>query len=160
MAFPRPHQDRHSCASVLDSAIADAFDGTTLEVVESEGLFFLSLRQPGMLRPMGVSELSDGTLRYVAMATALLSPRPPSLLVLNEPETSLHPQLTGPLARLITAAAKRTQIVVVTHSAALVDALSAEAPDAVQHELVKELGETRVADQGLLTRPTWDWGCR
>jgi len=147
-------------ASVLDTAIADAFDGTTLEVVESEGLFFLSLRQPGMLRPMGVAELSDGTLRYVAMATALLSPRPPSLLVLNEPETSLHPQLIGPLARLITTAAKRTQIVVVTHAAALVDALSAEAPDAVQHELVKELGETRVADQGLLTRPTWDWGSR
>ena len=102
----------------------------------------------------------NGTLRYVAMATALLSPWPPSLLVLNEPETSLHPQLTGPLARLITAAANRTQIVVVTHLAALVDALSAEAPDAVQHELVKELGETRVADQGLLTRPTWDWGSR
>jgi len=147
-------------ASVLDTAIADAFDGTTLSVVESEGLFFLSLRQVGMLRPMGVAELSDGTLRYVAMATALLSPRPPSLLVLNEPETSLHPQLTGPLARLITAAANRTQIVVVTHSAALGDALSAEAPDAVQHELVKEVGETRVADQGLLTRPTWDWGSR
>jgi len=47
-----------------------------LEVTASdEGLFFLSLRQPGMLRPMGVAELSDGTLRYVAMATALLSPR-------------------------------------------------------------------------------------
>jgi len=148
-------------ATVLDGAIADAFDGTTLEVTASdEGLFFLSLRQPGMLRPMGVAELSDGTLRYVAMATALLSPRPPSLLVLNEPETSLHPQLTEPLARLITAAAHRTQIVVVTHSAALVSAIGHEAPDAVQHELVKELGETRVAEQGLLTRPTWDWGSR
>ena len=147
-------------ASVLDNAIADAFDGTTIEVVESEGLFFLSLRQPGMLRPMSVSELSDGTLRYVAMATALLSPRPPSLLVLNEPETSLHPQLTAPLARLITAAARRTQIVVVTHSAALVTAIGHEAPDAVQHELLKDVGETRVAEQGLLTRPTWDWGSR
>jgi predicted ATPase len=147
-------------AAVLEGAIADAFDSSTLVVVESEGLFFLSLRQPGMLRPMGVSELSDGTLRYVAMATALLSPRPPSLLVLNEPETSLHPQLTAPLARLITAAARRTQIVVVTHSAALVEAIGREAPDAVQHELVKELGETRVADQGLLTRPRWDWGSR
>jgi predicted ATPase len=94
------------------------------------------------------------------MATALLSPQPPSLLVLNEPETSLHPQLTAPLARLIIAAARRTQIVVVTHSATLVEAIGREAPDAVQHELVKEVGETRVADQGLLTRPTWDWGSR
>lgn len=147
-------------ASVLDGAVADAFDGTTIDVGESEGLFLLSLRQPGMLRPMGVAELSDGTLRYVALATALLSPRPPSLLVLNEPETSLHPQLTAPLARLVTEAARRTQIVVVTHSAALVEAIGTEAPEAIQHQLVKELGETRVADQGILTRPAWDWGSR
>ena len=147
-------------ATVLANAIADAFDGSELDVGESGGLFLLSLRQPGMLRPMAVAELSDGTLRYVALATALLSPRPPSLLVLNEPETSLHPQLTEPLARLITAAAARTQIVVVTHSAPLVRAIAREAPDAIQHELVKELGETRVADQGLLTRPGWDWGSR
>jgi predicted ATPase len=80
--------------------------------------------------------------------------------VLNEPETSLHPQLTEPLARLVTAAAQRTQIVVVTHSAALVAAIGREAPEATLHELVKELGETRVADQGLLSRPTWDWGSR
>lgn len=146
--------------ALLVGAIADAFDGSVLEVSESGGLFLLSLRQPGMLRPMGVSELSDGTLRYVALATALLSPRPPGLLVLNEPETSLHPQLTGALARLIAAAAGRTQIVVVTHSAALVDALEAEASETVRHELVKELGETRVDGQGLLTRPTWDWGSR
>jgi predicted ATPase len=146
--------------TLLTHAIADAFDGSVLEVEASGGLFLLSLRQPGMLRPMSVTELSDGTLRYVAMATALLSPRPPGLLVLNEPETSLHPQLTGALARLISAAADRTQIVVVTHSGALVDALEEASPEAVRHELVKELGETRVADQGLLTRPTWDWGSR
>lgn len=146
--------------SMLDDAISDAFDGTTIEVTESEGRFYLRLCQPGMLRPLGVSELSDGTLRYVALATALLSPRPASLLVLNEPETSLHPQLTKPLARLITAAGSRTQIVVVTHCVALVDAIGSEAVDAVQHELIKEFGETRVSDQGLLTRPIWDWGKR
>lgn len=147
-------------SGMLASAIADAFDGSTLEVEVSGGLFLLSLRQPGMLRAMGAAELSDGTLRYVALAAALLSPRPPGLLVLNEPETSLHPQLTGALARLIGAAAARTQVVVVTHSAALVAALEEAAPDVVRHELVKDLGETLVADQGLLTRPRWDWGSR
>ncbi len=147
-------------ASLLAGAVADAFDGSLLEVEESQGLFLLRLRQPGMLRPMGISEVSDGTLRYVALAVALLSPRPPGLVVLNEPETSLHPQLTGALARLISAAAACTQIVVVTHSAALVEALDHTEPDVVRHELVKELGETRVADQGLLSRPTWNWGSR
>ena len=44
----------------------------------------------GLLRPLGAAELSDGTLRYLLWAAALLAPRPAGLLVLNEPETSLH----------------------------------------------------------------------
>ena len=47
------------------------------------------------------SELSDGTLHYLCLLAALLSPRPPSLLALNEPEASIHPDLIGPLAKLI-----------------------------------------------------------
>jgi predicted ATPase len=51
-----------------------------------------------MLRPLRTAELSDGTLRFLLWAAALLSPQAPSLMVLNEPETSLHPDLVGPLA--------------------------------------------------------------
>ena len=54
------------------------------------------------------SELSDGTLRYLLLVAALLSPRPPALMILNEPETSLHPDLLPPLARLIVQASKRS----------------------------------------------------
>ena len=46
-------------------------------------------------------EPSDGTLRHILLAAALLSPRPPELIVLNEAEASLHPELPGPLARLV-----------------------------------------------------------
>ena len=92
------------------------------------------------------------------LAAALFSPRPPSLMVLNEPETSLHPDVLPALGRLMIAAAKRCQLVVVTHSAVLVGSL-VEA-GALHHELVKPHGETEVADQGLLTRPTWQWGSR
>ena len=53
-----------------------------------------------MLPPLKAAELSDGTLRYVLLVAALLTPRPPGLLVLNEPETSLHPDLLPALARL------------------------------------------------------------
>jgi predicted ATPase len=70
---------------------------------------------------MADHELSDGTLRYLALTAALLSPRPPEVLVLNEPETSLHPSLIEPLARLITAAADNSQLIVTTHSMALAD---------------------------------------
>jgi predicted ATPase len=153
----------------LPRAVADAFDGATLSVAVHDGLFELQLRQRGMLRPLRSAELSDGTLRFLLWAAALLSPEPPSLMVLNEPETSLHPELVRPLAALITAAASHTQVVVVTHSRAMLEYLGtvpiadAEHLDphcAVEIELYKDWGETRVRGQGLLTTPPWDWGKR
>ena len=90
--------------------------------------------------------------------------------MLNEPETSLHPDLVRPLASLIRAAASQTQVVVVTHSRAMLEFLEtvpvSDLADtekdcvAVEIELYKELGETRVAGLGMLTTPPWDWGKR
>ena len=88
-------------------------------------LFRLQLYQPGLLRPLDAAELSDGTLRYLLLAAALFSPRLPPLLVFNEPENSLHPDLLAPLARLIAAAAERTQVWVVAHAETLISALEA-----------------------------------
>jgi predicted ATPase len=140
----------------LDHAVADAFDGATVEVDVAAGRFDLALRQPGMLRPLASAELSDGTLRYLLLVVALLTPRPPALMVLNEPETSLHPDLLPPLARLVERTARETQVVVVSHSDTLLRALSA----AQGVELVKDLGQTTVAGQGLLSVPPWHWGSR
>ncbi|GGK18505.1 AAA family ATPase [Salinarimonas ramus] len=138
----------------LDDAVADAFDGARVEIGMEGGLFETAMRQPGLLRPLGARELSDGTLRYLALVAALLSPRPPELLVLNEPETSLHPDLIAPLARLVVAASARTQVLVVTHAAALAEAL-ARTPEAMVHRLEKSLGETRLADDP--PTPIWIW---
>ncbi|AYE96247.1 ATP-binding protein [Mycobacterium paragordonae] len=140
----------------LSRIVADAFDGATLAVDVNNGLFDLQLQQPGMLRPLRAAELSDGTLRFLLWAAALLSPQRPSLMVLNEPETSLHPRLVGPLAALIRIAAEHTQVVVVTHSDALRQLLN----DATEIELYKDFGETRITGQSLLTTPPWDWGKR
>ena len=63
------------------------------EVQAPQGRFSLLVHMPGLNRPMGAGELSDGTLRYLLWTAALLTPRPPELLVLNEPESSLHPDL-------------------------------------------------------------------
>ncbi len=102
-----------------------------------------------------------GTLRYLLWAAALLSPRPAGLLVLNEPETSLHAQLLAPLAQLIAAAAARSQVIAVSHSAILIDALrrTAEEADisASGIELIKDFGETRVAGQDRFDGPAWRW---
>jgi predicted ATPase len=140
----------------MDDAIADAFPGAAIAVVNTEGSFELEMSQHGLLRPLRAAELSDGTLRYLLLVAALLSPRPPALMVLNEPETSLHPDLLPPLARLIAQAAKRSQIVLVSHAASLVRALDAE-PDCRQIVLEKRLGETVVGDH---EPPSWTWPSR
>ncbi|WAC93468.1 AAA family ATPase [Mycobacterium sp. Aquia_213] len=140
----------------LSRVVADAFDGATISVAIHDGLFDLQLRQRGMLRPLRSAELSDGTIRFLLWAAALLSPEAPSLMVLNEPETSLHPDLVRPLASLIRAAAGQTQVVVVTHSRSLLE--QAEGADVI--ELYKDWGETRITGQDLLSTPRWDWGNR
>ncbi len=140
----------------LDAAVADAFPGAAVEVATSDGWFEVEMRQHGLLRPLKAAELSDGTLRYLLLIAALLSPRPPTLMILNEPETSLHPDLLPPLARLIARAADRTQIVVVSHAAPLVEALE-HAAGARRIVLAKELGETVVQGE---ERPAWNWPVR
>ncbi|MGV0625626.1 AAA family ATPase [Mycolicibacter minnesotensis] len=155
-----------SADDALARAVAAAFDGATLSVDTRDGLFDLQLRQRGMLRPLRAAELSDGTLRFLLWAAALLSPQPPSLMVLNEPETSLHPDLVAPLAELVQAAAARTQLIVVTHARTMPELLAAvpvadaDRHDTVEIEVYKDFGETRVSGLGLLNTPAWDWGSR
>jgi predicted ATPase len=96
-------------SEALDAAVEDAFPGARIEVQFSDGWFDVEMRQHGLLRPLKAAELSDGTLRYLLWVAALLTPRPPGLLVLNEPETSLHPDLLPSLGRLIAGAAARSR---------------------------------------------------
>jgi predicted ATPase len=143
-------------ADELDEAIADAFPGCEIAIANNDGFFELHMSQHGLLRPLKAAELSDGTLRYLLLIAALLSPRPPALMVLNEPETSLHPELLPPLARLIGRAAKRSQIIVVSHASGLVADLE-EAPDTRRIVLEKRLGETLVQGGDW---PSWTWPSR
>lgn len=143
-------------ADALDQAIDDAFPGAAVEAARVNGYFELEMHQRGLLRPLRATELSDGTLRYLLLMAALLSPRPPALMVLNEPETSLHPDLLAPLARLIIQAARRTQIIVVSHAQPLVAALDGQR-NARRIVLEKVLGETIVQDD---EPPLWTWPTR
>jgi len=142
----------------LHSTIEDAFPGARLQVVETRGRFDLELGAHGLLRPLSAAELSDGTLRYLLLVAALLSPRPPSLMVLNEPETSLHADLLPALARLIARASEHTQIVVVTHARRLVEALTATGAQPLC--LLKDFGATTLEGVGPLEQPPWNWGSR
>lgn len=115
----------------LFSAIDDAFPGCKLMIKNEHGRFEVLLQQPGIKRPLEARELSDGTIRYLCLVAALLSPRPPEFLAMNEPEMSLHPDLIEPLANLINLASKNSQIWITTHSQRLaqkLEALSGQAP--------------------------------
>ena len=135
----------------LHDAIRSAFPGASLEIDHDDesGMFAVLLRMPGLKRPLRARELSDGTLRYLCLLASLLSPRPPALLALNEPETSLHPDLYEPLARAMVNASRNSQLWVVTHSqrlAELVEQYSGEEP--IRLELTG--GETKVMGQKLV----------
>ncbi len=120
---PVLHHDGHDLAAALQTIIEigdgvtlhktidDAFPGARLRIVcHEDSRFSIEFHQEGLLRPLSGAELSDGTLRYLLWVAALLTPRPPSLMVLNEPETSLHPDLLPALARLILHASAQTQV--------------------------------------------------
>jgi predicted ATPase len=136
-------------ADILEESIQAVFPGSIL-YIECEGCsFWLELELPGMHRRLKAAEFSDGTLRYLCLLAALLSPMPAPLLVLNEPENSLHPDVLVPLAKLICRAAERSQVWVTTHSDQLADLL-ADGPDAKVITLHKVDGETRIKGQGLI----------
>ena len=137
----------------LESAVQDAFPGASVAIDGDGAGMQVTMRQPGMLRPLSAAELSDGTLRYLMWLAALFTPRPPELLVVNEPETSLHPDLLPPLARLLRRASRRSQVWVVTHSAVLAEQLGQSASFALE----KVAGESRVIGMGELDRPAWRW---
>jgi predicted ATPase len=126
----------------LDAAVAGAFPGARLVVPMPErdasfGVIFPDYPK----RVFEASELSDGTLRYLALAGALLAYRLPPFLALNEPEASLHPDLTEPLARLIVQASARSQIWLVTHSERLAAAITANGGTRPR-VVIKRAGET------------------
>lgn len=146
-------------AEALAASVRDAFPGAEVAIVpQPSGHFLLQFHQHGLLRPLTAAELSDGTLRYLLWIAALLTPEPPSLMVLNEPENSLHPELLPALARLIADTATRTQVWVVTHSERLVMELESGAA-CRKIRLHKILGMTESADQNsnVLERPAWRW---
>ncbi len=142
----------------LDRAVEDAFPGGRVSVNVHGAWFEVEMRQHGLLRPLKAAELSDGTLRYLLWVAALLTPRPPGLLVLNEPETSLHPDLLPALGRLIAQAAKRSQVLVVSHAPALIDTLQQE-PACRSVMLEKTLAQTMLAGEEAAA-VSWHWPAR
>jgi predicted ATPase len=131
---------------LLLASVERAFPGARLELFGDErGRLGLRLAMPGLLRPLDAAELSDGTLRYLCLVAALLSPRTPPFLLLNEPEASLHQDLLPALSELIAQAGMRGQVLVTTHAEPLARALEQRA-GASAKRLEKRDGATAVLE--------------
>jgi len=94
------------------------------------GTVQLNVHEQGLNQPIPATRLSDGTLRYLSLLAILCHPSPPSLICIEEPELGLHPDMMSTLAEMMIGASQRTQIIVTTHSDALVSALT-QVPESV-----------------------------
>ncbi|MCS3432218.1 AAA family ATPase [Klebsiella sp. BIGb0407] len=101
---------------LLTDILLTAFPECSFFCKNDNARFMLYMNRQGLARPLETSEMSDGTLRFLCLAVALLSPRPPNFIVLNEPENSLHPQMLPALAKLISQASRYSQIWLTSHS--------------------------------------------
>lgn len=137
----------------LDEVIAGAFPGAELVVPRpgDEASFGMTFREFPQ-RVFDAAELSDGTLRFLALAGALMAYRLPPFIALNEPESSLHPDLMEPLGRMVAAASERTQVWLVTHSERLAAAVRATGAGEVR-TVVKDGGATKI--EGLTRMGTF-----
>ncbi|CDZ32004.1 Putative RecF protein [Neorhizobium galegae bv. officinalis] len=139
----------------LDRAVAAALGGAKLHVPEPGEYAEFGLVFPDFpKRVFQPRELSDGQIRFLGLAAALMSYRQPPLIALNEPEASLHPDMLPPLADMIAQAARHSQIWIVTHSEPLASAVE-ERCGARPRRVIRKDGATWI--QGMrLTGAIYD----
>ena len=99
-----------------------SFGGIYTETAYGDaGKVLVRWREKGAGRLMELWDLSDGVLRFLCLATALLNPAPPPFIGIDEPEAGLHPRLLPVVADMIKAASESAQVLVTTHSPDLVN---------------------------------------
>ena len=122
--FPSEYRDIVNAIKLVtpffDDFLLEAFKRGEKELVN------LTWLQKGSYYPMQPYHLSDGSIRFICLATALLQPNPPATIIIDEPELGLHPAAIAILAELVKAASERTQVVVATQSPELINYFSVE----------------------------------
>ena len=122
MVLNRLQYQGSTCFDQILKRFLHRYESTLTRV--SGGFIQFSLRETGFDTPIPATRLSDGTVRFMALLAILLDPSPPPLVCIEEPELGLHPDAVALLGELLIEASDRTQLVVTTHSDALVSALS------------------------------------
>lgn len=127
----------------IDSAMRAAFGDDFEELIfapASDQRIQMRIRWKSLRREQSAAELSDGTLRFLFLLTVLASPSPAPIVAIDEPETGLHPSMLPLIAEYAVDAAKRSQIILTTHSPQLLDAFTDTLPTTTIAK--REKGET------------------
>ena len=105
-----------------------------LSPIHGQAQTYAAIREKGVPNLIGSRAMSYGTLFGLALGTALISPKPASLIAIEAPDTELHPYLMENVAEALLAASERSQVIVTTHSPYLLDHLPAESVIVVEKE--------------------------
>ena len=117
-------QDKYEA---IEDALRVAFPGfDSLNFpIAAAGMISMTWKDKAFRSPIYIHQLSEGTLRFLWLASLLQSPGLSTITMIDEPEVSLHPELLSLLAELLREASHRTQIIVATHSDRLIRFLEA-----------------------------------
>ncbi|OHB76462.1 MAG: hypothetical protein A2Z25_08030 [Planctomycetes bacterium RBG_16_55_9] len=121
LRLKKKHQKEYTFIREVIQLAVPFFDDFWFREDEDKDDILLEWREKGSDYPFHPSQISDGTLRFICLSTALLQPNPPSTILLDEPELGLHPYALTLLAGLIQKASIQTQVIVSTQSATLID---------------------------------------
>lgn len=122
LVLQRLKRDSKTRRTLIEHVRALSPDFEDFDVAVEAGFIHLLIQERGWSTP--AARLSEGTLRWLTLLAILIDPQPPPLLVIEEPELGLHPDLIVRLAEILKGAASRTQVIVTTHSDVLVDAIA------------------------------------
>jgi len=118
------HEESYSLIQRTVQRVAPFFDDFSLEPQKlNPDKILMEWRHKGSDQYFSAASLSDGTLRFIALATLFLQPEQyrPSVILVDEPELGLHPMAITLLASLVRAASEKTQVIISTQSPLLLD---------------------------------------
>jgi len=120
--------DRHERIRDYIRRFCERFEDVKINI--GDGLARTFLRESGLVDLLSAIRMSDGTLKFLALLAALFHPKPPPLMCIEEPEIGLHPDAMHLVTEALVEASQSVQLIVTTHSDALVDSLT-DQPESV-----------------------------